>query len=64
MAQQLKIARLDATAVARIRQIEEQTGKHIMAFETGLDFALLDDAELTAVQALEAELGVILLVYA
>jgi len=63
MPQQLKIAKLDATAVARITQLESQTGAHIMAFEPGLEYALLDADALATVRALEDELGVILLVY-
>lgn len=63
MPQQLKIAKLDATAVARITQLEAQTGTHIMAFEPGLEYALLDADALATVRTLEDELDVILLVY-
>ncbi|MCA9954641.1 MAG: hypothetical protein H6657_18165 [Ardenticatenaceae bacterium] len=63
MAQQLKIAHLDETAVAKLRALEEETGKHIMAFSTGMAFAQLPNDQLQKVQALEKELGVLLLVY-
>ena len=35
MTQQLKIAHLDETAVTKIRMLEKEIGKHIMAFENG-----------------------------
>lgn len=63
MAQQLKIAKLDETAVAKITALEEKTGKHIMAFDKGPSFAALSEEDLAAVQALEEQLNVILLVY-
>lgn len=63
MAQQLKIANLDETAVARVRELEEALGKHIMAFEPGLEFAKLSEAEMARIEALEKDLSVILLVY-
>ena len=63
MAQQLKIAHLDETAVAKIRALEKETGKHIMAFENGPAFAELSGDHLNKVQALEKELGALLLVY-
>ncbi len=61
--QQLKIAHLDQTAVAKIRELEDKTGKHIMAFEQGLSFAQMSDDHLKEVQALEEELGIVLVVY-
>jgi hypothetical protein len=63
MAQQLKIAHLDETAVAKLRALEETTGKHIMAFSTGMAFAQLSAEHLEQVQSLEKELNVVLLVY-
>jgi hypothetical protein len=63
MAQQLKIAHLDETAVAKIRALEKETGKQIMAFESGPPFAELSSDHLNKVQALENELGAVLLVY-
>lgn len=49
--------------MAKLRTLEEATGKHIMAFATGMAFAQLSDEHLEHVQALEKELGVLLLVY-
>ena len=63
MTQQLRIARLDDGAVAKIQELEQATDKHIMAFEPGLRFANLAQAELEKIQTLEKELGVILIVY-
>jgi hypothetical protein len=63
MAQQLKIAHLDETAVAKIRALEKETGKHIMAFGSGPAFAELSSDHLNKVQAIEKELGTVLLVY-
>ena len=63
MTQQLRIAHITAEAVARIQELEQATGKHIMAFEQGLRFATLSAEELAQIQALEQELGVLLIVY-
>lgn len=63
MAKQLKIARLDETAVAHLRELEQALDKHIMAFEPGLEFAALSEDDMARVEALEKDLGVILLVY-
>ena len=51
MTQQLKIAHLDETAVTKIRALEKETGKHIMAFENGPAFAELSSDHLNKVQA-------------
>ena len=63
MEQQFKIASLDEAQVAKVRDLEQALGKHMMAYERGLAFASLSDAALDKVQALEKELGVVLLVY-
>lgn len=63
MAQQLKIAQLDENAVAKIQELEQETQKHIMAFDHGYQFAHLSPTELGKVQDLEKELGVFLIVY-
>lgn len=63
MSHQLRIAQLGKDAVERILALEEATNKHIMAFEQGLRFANLAPEELAEIQALERELGVILIVY-
>lgn len=63
MAHQLKIAKLEPAEVEKIEAMEKATGKHMMAFEAGPDFATLTAEQLEQVQALEKELGVILIVY-
>ncbi|MBK8988706.1 MAG: hypothetical protein IPM39_21980 [Chloroflexi bacterium] len=63
MANFLKIAFVDEPGVEKIRALEIETGKHIMAFTPGLEIADLTEAQLAKVRALEEELGVTLLVY-
>lgn len=63
MPHQLKIAELDKEHVEKIIALEQATGKHIMAFEDGPQFATLTAEQLAEVQALEDQLGVILIVY-
>lgn len=63
MTQHLKIAKLDQQAVARIEALEQAIGKHIMAFDEPLSFAMLSRAQLQQIQELEQELGVTLIVY-
>ena len=59
----LKVATLSDEGVARLRLLEEATGKHIMAFEPGLKIASLSEENLQRLQELEAELDVTLLVF-
>ena len=63
MAEQLKIASIGEQAAAKIAELEQATGKHIMAFERGLAFADLTPDQAQQIRALEDELNVILLVY-
>ena len=63
MEKQFKIAKLDEAAVQKIRELEDHLGKHIMAFERGLQFASLSPADLDRISELEKELGIVLLVY-
>lgn len=60
---QLKIAKLDDDSVAKIREMEEEMGVHIMALERGVKFIALAPEQLAKVEVLEKELGVMLLVY-
>jgi predicted metal-dependent HD superfamily phosphohydrolase len=60
---QLKIAELDSDAVAKIRSLEKEFGKHIMAFEPGMHLTSLSEAQLVKIRELEEDLGVILLAY-
>ena len=59
----LKIASVDEATVAKIKTLEEEIGKHIMAFEPGASIAQLSVDEVQKVEALEKETGVTLLVY-
>lgn len=58
-----KIATLDPQDVAKINALEEELGKHIMAFKSGVRLAKLTPEMVEQVTALEKELGVLLLVY-
>lgn len=58
-----QIARLDDAGLARIRELEQELDRHIMAFEPGLDIATLSEEQVARIAALEEELGVTLLVY-
>jgi len=59
----LKIATVDNATVAKIKALEEDIGKHIMAFEPGVSLAMLTPDEIQKIEALEKEAGVTLLVY-
>lgn len=63
MAEFLKIAQLADEEVAQVRALEADLGKHVMAFEAGLEIAALDEAALARVKELERRLGVTLLVF-
>ncbi|MCA9875091.1 MAG: hypothetical protein H6659_08860 [Ardenticatenaceae bacterium] len=63
MASFLKIAPLDDDGVQKLRTLEDDLGKHIMAFIPGLEIANLTQDQLAQVRALEDELQVTLLVY-
>jgi hypothetical protein len=63
MSEFLKVATLSSDAINEIRELESATGKHIMAFEPGLQIASLSDQDLRKVKDLEAKLNVTLLVF-
>ena len=63
MTQFYQIANLDEAGAERIQQLEQDLGRHIMAFEPGLNIADLSEEQLAHIKALEKELGVTLLVY-
>lgn len=63
MSEHLKIAALDEAAEAKIRALEDELGKHIMAYEPSVRVARLSADQLAKIQTLEKELGVTLLVY-
>ncbi len=59
----LKVASLSDEDIAKLRLLEEKTGKHIMAFEPGLKIASLSEDDLERLKNLEAQLNVTLLVF-
>lgn len=59
----LKIAQLNEEQVAQIQGLERRLGKHVMAFEAGLQIAALSEEQLAKVNQLEQQLGVTLLVF-
>jgi hypothetical protein len=59
----LKIATVDEATIEKIKALEEELGKHIMAFEPGVKLAHLSMDEVQKIEALEKEAGVTLLVY-
>ena len=59
----LKIAKLEATAVKKLEALEESTGFQIMAYEEGCTFAQPSKEQLVEIDKLEKELGVTLLAY-
>jgi hypothetical protein len=63
MARFLKVATLSAADVAKIRDLEEITDTHVMAFEPGFRIASLSQADLQKVRELEEQLGVTLLAF-
>ncbi len=60
---QLKIANLDEASLARLKQMEEAFGAPIIALEPYHPLAELTDDQVKKLQALERELGVILIAY-
>ncbi len=63
MAKFLKIAKLSADDVKKVRNLEESLGTQIMAYQSGLQVADLTEEQLHAVKVVEEQLGVILLVF-
>lgn len=63
MNKQYKIATLNKEAIHKIQAFEKETGKHLLALDTGVHIAELTSQELKKMQALENELGVVLLAY-
>lgn len=56
-------AELDATALSKVRDLEERLGCPLVAYTPELPYAPLSDEQVAAVQRAEAELGVRLLAY-
>ena len=62
-APRMKIAELDETRLARLRQLEDEMGTYVVALEPEFQFADLSEEHLAELQAAEKELGVVLLAY-
>ncbi len=63
MTEFLKIAELDEDSVAKIRDLENSLGSHIMAYQSGLNLSSLTETQVHEIKALEKQLGVILIAY-
>lgn len=63
MMEYMKIADIGEEGKARLRQLENTLGAHVMAYDYGFRLADLTPEQLQEVNAIEEELGVILLAY-
>lgn len=63
MTDSLKIAHLDDKGMEKVRSLESTIGKHVLALESGPEFASLSAEQVQKVKALENELGITLVVY-
>lgn len=63
MAEQYKIATLNNDAIQKIQTFEKETGKQLLALETGIQIADLSEKQLNELRKLEKDLGVVLLAY-
>ena len=61
--QKMKIAYLDETALAKLKQMEESLGTLILALEPHYPLAELSPEQVERLQKLERELGVTLIAY-
>jgi hypothetical protein len=59
----MKIANLDEAGIKRIRQMEESFGTLIVALEPHVPLAGLTEEQVLKLQALEQDLGVVLIAY-
>lgn len=59
----MRPARLDPTALAKVRDLEEQLGCPLVAYAPETPYAPLTDDQVARLQRTEAELGVRLLAY-
>lgn len=63
MAEQYKIATLNNDAIQKIQTFEKETGKQLLALETGIQIADLSEKQLNELRKLEKDLSVVLLAY-
>lgn len=59
----IKLANLDDRSVEKLRALEADIGKLVIAYEREHRFADLTPEQIEKVQALEEELGILLLAY-
>ena len=59
----LNPAPLDEESLARLRQLEQETGTVIIAYQPESPFAHLNEGQVARLKELERELGVVLLSY-
>ena len=59
----MKIASLDEAGIKRIHQMEESFGTLIVALEPHVPLAELSDEQVKKLQAVEQDLGVVLIAY-
>ena len=59
----MKYAQLDENNLERVRSLEEQTGAVVLVMEKVHPLARLTDPQIQRIQALEKDLGVILIAY-
>ena len=62
-ARRMKIANLDETDLKKVKQMEESMGTLIVALEPQIPLAKLTDGQVEMLNALEEELGVVLIAY-
>jgi hypothetical protein len=60
-ATRMKFAQLDDTGLEKVHTLEEQTGSVVLVMEKIYPIAKLTDEQIRKLQALEKELGVILI---
>lgn len=63
MKRRMQIANLDESELNRIRQMEESMGSLIVALEPHYPLAEISPEQVKKLQALEKELGVVLIAY-
>ncbi len=59
----MKIANLDEAGLKRVQQMEESMGTLIIALEPHIPLAELTEEQVETLNALEGELGVVLIAY-
>jgi hypothetical protein len=59
----LNPAELDESSIARLRQLEQEIGTVIIAYQPESPFAPLSDEQVARLKEVERELGVVLLAY-